>query len=31
MVAYQDFSGGDVAIQKFDAALVSDMARILRI
>jgi len=31
LVAYQDFSGGDVAVQKFDASLVNDVARILRI
>jgi len=31
LVAYQDFSGGDVAIQKFDVSLVNDVARILRI
>jgi len=31
LVAYQDFSGGDVAVQKFDVSLVSDVARILRI
>jgi len=31
LVAYQDFSGGDVAIREFDAALVGDVARILRI
>ena len=31
LVAYQDFSGGDVAIQKYDASLAKDVARILRI
>jgi len=31
LVAYQDFSGGDVAIQEYEASLVNDVARILRI
>ena len=31
LVAYQDFSGGDIAIQQYDASLVDDVARILRI
>ncbi|MCL1920085.1 MAG: hypothetical protein FWG50_03255 [Kiritimatiellaeota bacterium] len=31
LVAYQDFSGGDVAIRDFDVSLVKDVARILRI
>jgi len=31
LVAYQDFSGADIAIEKFDAALVKEVARILRI
>jgi len=31
LVAYQDFSGGDNAIQKFDASVVNDVTRILRI
>jgi len=31
LVAYQDFSGGDIAVQKFDVALATDVARILRI
>ena len=31
LVAYQDFSGGDVAVQKYEASLADDVARILRI
>jgi hypothetical protein len=31
LVAYQDFSGADTAIEKFDAALVKEVTRILRI
>ncbi|MCL2104953.1 MAG: hypothetical protein FWH21_07880 [Kiritimatiellaeota bacterium] len=31
LVAYQDFGGADVAIEKFDVALVKEVARILRI
>jgi hypothetical protein len=31
LIAYQDFSGADVAIQKYDAALANEVTRILRI